>query len=256
MERYFACWLVLEDRTYRHRDRAAREPGPLHPVAAVAARVHSLGPDPPAGTGCGSFAIPRSMNGADLALRVPRARLSLRPAPPLPISSQRLGARWREKGGFMPIRALHLRHGDALSAVLRGRRGGDRSRRHLDGAGAGMGNRLWLPDFPRGAGFGRFTRLRGSLGSTFRRSPTRGGSTKRSGAGLGFDGHRSQLYLRRGAARGLAAVLPGAQRRYGAAVFTSNVDGQRSEGGLAAAVVSRFMSAMAAFSGSACASAV
>ena len=108
----------------------------------------------------------------------------------------------------------------------------------LIGAGAGMGVDSGLPDFRGAQGFWQAYPRYAELGLDFPALANPRWFHKDPELAWGFYGHRLQLYRDAVPHAGFAQLLAWArQRRYGAAVFTSNVDGQFQKAGFAAAGV-------------------
>lgn len=106
----------------------------------------------------------------------------------------------------------------------------------LIGAGAGMGVDSGLPDFRGAQGFWRAYPRYAELGLDFPALANPRWFHKDPALAWGFYGHRLHLYRDTMPHSGFARLLAWAgQRRHGAAVFTSNVDGQFQKAGFAAA---------------------
>ncbi|HRI52635.1 MAG TPA: Sir2 family NAD-dependent protein deacetylase [Pseudomonadota bacterium] len=106
----------------------------------------------------------------------------------------------------------------------------------LVGAGAGLGVDSGLPDFRGAQGFWRAYPRYAELGLDFPALANPRWFHKDPELAWGFYGHRLQLYRDTMPHSGFARLLGWAARRpHGAAVFTSNVDGQFQKAGFAAA---------------------
>ena len=105
----------------------------------------------------------------------------------------------------------------------------------LIGAGAGLGVDSGLPDFRGAQGFWKAYPRYAELGLDFPALANPRWFHKDPELAWGFYGHRLQLYRDTTPHSGFARLLAWAARRpYGAAVFTSNVDGQFQKAGFAA----------------------
>lgn len=102
------------------------------------------------------------------------------------------------------------------------------------GAGAGMGVDSGLPDFRGNAGFWKAYPAYRELGLDFASMANPAWFDSDPELAWGFYGHRLELYRRTRPHDGFGVLLRWASRmRYGAFVFTSNVDGQFQRAGFA-----------------------
>ena len=100
------------------------------------------------------------------------------------------------------------------------------------GAGAGMGVDSGLPDFRGKNGFWRAYPALGKRNIRFEEIATPEAFQRRAYTAWGFYGHRLLLYRRTTPHAGFAILREfGAKMKYGAFVFTSNVDGQFQKAG-------------------------